>query len=108
MQRLREQPAAFIRMQARCIPAGQQHPSAGRAIIANGASQPVRRRATIQRADALKVPLSYFPFFFVAKPRTSFFTRLSICSFVSFLPNGGMSSPPSVTCLINAASDFEA
>ena len=31
----------------------------------------------------------YFPFFF-PKPRTSNFTRVSICSFVSFLPKGGM------------------
>ena len=42
--------------------------------------------------------------YFAAKPRTSFLTRLSICSWVSFLPNGGMSSLPSVTASIRSSS----
>src|ERR1700693_355825 len=46
-------------------------------------------------------------YFFLEKPRTSFFTRLSICSFVSFLPKAGMSSPPSETVLISFASVLE-
>ena len=66
-------------------------------LVGEIAREPVDRARERDHGTSVTPRARYF---FGANPRTSFLTSPSICSFVSFLPKGGMSSPPLVTVLI--------